>query len=125
VIGLRRVNEGIAGRLYHLQGADDLAERLKVRTNLKQQLDECRHRYTEPPATPPENHKVTPLDKKRAGGRSNISDEIKQQLTALEVPLNSTLTKTIKSASEEIVLNAIEAFKEAMVTDNIEKPEHG
>jgi len=30
VIGLRRVNEGIAGRLYHLQGADDLAERLKV-----------------------------------------------------------------------------------------------
>jgi len=43
VIGLRRVNEGIAGRLYHLQGADDLAERLKVRTNLKQQLDECRH----------------------------------------------------------------------------------
>jgi len=44
----------------------------------------------EPPATPPENHKVTPLDKKRAGGRSNISDEIKQQLTALEVPLNST-----------------------------------
>jgi len=67
-------------------------------------------------------HKVTPLDKKRAGGRSNISDEIKQQLTALEVPLNSTLTKTIKSASEEIVLNAIEAFKEAMVTDNIEKP---
>jgi len=45
--------------------------------------------------------------------------------TALEVPLNSTLTKTIKSASEEIVLNAIEAFKEAMVTDNIEKLEHG
>jgi len=123
VIGLRRVNEGIAGRLYHLQGADDLAERLKVENeSLKQQLDECRHRYTEPPATPPENHKVTPLDKKRAGGRSNISDEIKQQLTALEVPLNSTLTKTIKSASEEIVLNAIEAFKEAMVTDNIEKP---
>jgi len=50
VIGLRRVNEGIAGRLYHLQGADDLAERLKVENeSLKQQLDECRHRYTEPP----------------------------------------------------------------------------
>jgi len=46
VIGLRRVNEGIAGRLYHLQGADDLAERLKVENeSLKQQLDECRHRY--------------------------------------------------------------------------------
>lgn len=64
---------------------------------------------------------VTPLNKKRAG-RLNISDEIKQQLTDLEVPLNSTLIKTIRAASVEIVLNAIEAFKEAMVTDNIEKP---
>jgi len=35
VIGLRRVNEGIAGRLYHLQGADDLAERLKVENESK------------------------------------------------------------------------------------------
>jgi len=47
---------------------------------------------------------------------------MKSSSSSVEVPLNSTLTKTIKSASEEIVLNAIEAFKEAMVTDNIEKP---
>ena len=119
---IRRINESLTGRLYQLQNASNLAERLRTENeSLKQQLDECRRHHTEPPVTPPENYKVTPLDKKRAG-RSNISDEIKQQLTNLEIPLNSTLAKTIKSASEEIVLNAIEAFKEAMVTDNIEKP---
>ena len=120
--GLRRANESLTGRLYQLQNSSDLAERLRTENeSLLQQLDECRRHHAEPPITPLENHKVTPLDKKRAR-RSNISDEIKQQLTDLEVPLNSTLTKTIKSASEEIVLNAIEAFKEAIVTDNIEKP---
>ncbi len=30
VISLRRVNEGLAGRVYHLQSADELAERLKA-----------------------------------------------------------------------------------------------
>lgn len=50
VEGLRRVNEGLAGRIYHLQGADDLAQRLKVENTqlksenaeLKQQLEEAR-----------------------------------------------------------------------------------
>ncbi|MBD2434208.1 MULTISPECIES: hypothetical protein [Fischerella] len=36
--------------------------------------------------------------------------------------MNATLTKAIKSSSEETVLNAIEAFKEAMAGSNIEKP---
>jgi hypothetical protein len=43
--GLRRINEGLAGRLYHLQGASDLAERFKVENvDLKQQLKECHQR---------------------------------------------------------------------------------
>ena len=41
--GLRRINEGLAGRVYHLQGADDLAQRLKTENaQLKQELEECR-----------------------------------------------------------------------------------
>lgn len=36
--------------------------------------------------------------------------------------LNQTLKKTINSASEETVLNAIEAYKEALVTGKIERP---
>nr|WP_231510503.1 DUF6262 family protein [Fischerella sp. PCC 9605] len=129
ITGLRRVNEGIAGRLYHLQGADDLAERLKIEnaqlksenTELKRQLEEARLSHVNSPVTLPENSKVTSLDKKRTG-RSEVSDKIKQQLDLLGIKLNATLTKTIKSASEETVLNAIEAFKEAMAGSNIEKP---
>lgn len=129
VEGLRRVNEGLAGRVYHLQGADDLAQRLKVENTqlksenaeLKQQLEEARISQVNLPVTLPENSKVASLDKTRAG-RSNLSDNVKQQLDLIGIKLNATLTKTIKSASEETVLNAIEAFKEAMASSNIEKP---
>ncbi len=65
--------------------------------------------------------KVTPLDKKRTE-RLDINDKIKQQLAALGIPLNSTLTKTVKSASVEIVLGAIEALTEAMDNGNIQRP---
>lgn len=63
--GLRRINEGLAGRVYHLQGADDLAERFKVENaELKKQLDECRSQT--PSALPQDDPKVTSIDKKRS-----------------------------------------------------------
>lgn len=67
--------------------------------------------------------KITSLaDKKSA--RSAVSDKIKVQLAELKIRLNSTLTERIKiAASEEVVLSAIEALKEAMANENIEKPE--
>ncbi|GAB1541894.1 hypothetical protein NUACC21_45670 [Scytonema sp. NUACC21] len=68
-----------------------------------------------------DNLKVASLDKKRAA-KPDISDNIKQQLDLLEIKLNATLTKTIKSASEETVLNTILAFKEAMASSNLEEP---
>lgn len=65
--------------------------------------------------------KVTPLADKRAIP-SMISDKIKAQLAELKISLNSTLSKTIKFASEELVISAIEALKEAMVSGNVENP---
>lgn len=62
------------------------------------------------------------LDKKRTQRSSVISDKIKSELAQLSIPLNSTLTKTIKSASVEIVESAIEALKEASKSGVIEKP---
>jgi integrase len=59
---------------------------------------------------------------KKKAGRSDISSKVKQQLDLVEIKLNPTLTKVIKSAEEQTVLNAIEAFKEAMASSNIEKP---
>ena len=127
--GLRRVNEGIAGRLYHLQGADDLGERLKSEnaqlkrenSELKRQLEESHFSQTNLAVASADDSKVALLDKKRAG-RLDISDKVKQQLDELEIKLNSTLTKTIKSAAEDTVLNAIKAFREVVASSNIEKP---
>ena len=65
--------------------------------------------------------KVTSLTDKRVV-QSVVSDNIKAQLAELKISLNSTLTKTIKSASEELVLNAIEALKEAMANGGVPRP---
>lgn len=121
VTGLRRVNEGIAGRLYHLQGADDLAERLKVEnTELKQQLEEC-HRYHISPPPPQDDPKVTSIEKKRSK-KSGGSDNIKSELDALKIKMNSTLSKLIGQAPEGIVLKAIDALKEALVNTKVRSP---
>lgn len=129
ITGLRRVNEGIAGRLYYLQGADDLAERIKVEnTQLKLDNSELRRQLAENTlllinSSVPEldNLKITSLAKKQAA-RSDISDKIKQQLDELGIKLNPTLVKLIKSVEEDTVLKAMEAFQEAIVSSNIEKP---
>ena len=120
--GLRRINEGLTGRLYQLQGASELAERLKAENaDIKQQLEECRQQVQPTTILPVATSKVTSLEKKRTE-RSNISEQVKQQLDSLGIQLNSTLTKALLSVSSETVLDAIEAFKEALTDHNIEKP---
>lgn len=124
---LRRINESLTGRLYQLQEASNLAERLRSENELmKQQLDEFRRQQVEIPSNAIalanlQDLKVTSLDKKRTE-RSEVSDKIKLELNALGIKLNTTLTKTIKSASMALVLSAIEALKEAMASGNIERP---
>lgn len=53
----------------------------------------------------------------------NISDKIKLEIDQIEINLNATLAKTIKSASEEVVLLAIQALKEALECGNVRHPE--
>lgn len=84
-------------------------------------MEECRQQVQESTVVPIENPKVTSLEKKRAGS-SNISEQVKQQLESLGIQLNSTLIKAIKAASEEIVLSAIEALKEAISNGGVDKP---
>lgn len=64
--------------------------------------------------------KVTLLADKR-DVQSVVSDKIKAQLASLGISLNPTLTKTIKSAPEELVLGAIEALKEAIANRNVSR----
>lgn len=118
--GLRRINEGLAGRVYHLQGADDLAERFKVENaELKKQLDECR---SQTPSTPPQNDpKVTSIDKKRSK-KTGGSDSVKSELDALKIKISTTLSKLIEQVPEETVLKAINTLKEALSTTKVRNP---
>ncbi len=47
---------------------------------------------------------------------------IEQELEQLGIPLNSTLKKTLKAASEETVINAIEALKDQLSRQEIPNP---
>ncbi len=43
---LRRINEGLAGRVYHLQNVEELVERLKAEnTLLKEQMNESQNQF--------------------------------------------------------------------------------
>jgi tRNA nucleotidyltransferase/poly(A) polymerase len=119
--GLRRVNEGLAGRVYHLQGADELAQRLKAENaELKQQLEECR-RHSTPPTPPKDNLKVTSIEKKRTK-QTGGNDSIKSELDALKIKVNTTLSKLIEQVPEETVLKGIDALKEALSKAKVRNP---
>lgn len=61
------------------------------------------------------------INKKRQAKLSS-SDTIELKLDKLGISLNPTLTKTIKSANEEAVLAAIEAFKDQLTKQGIPNP---
>lgn len=118
---LRRINEGLAGRVYHLQGAEELAERLKTENaELRKQLDECR-RHTSPPPPPKDDPKVTSIEKKRFK-KTGGSDSIKSELDALKIKMNTTLSNLIGQVPEETVLKAIDTLKEALSTTKVRNP---
>jgi hypothetical protein len=49
-------------------------------------------------------------------------ESVEAQLTDLGIALNSTLIKTIAAASEQTVIDAIAALKEAMAVSEINRP---
>ena len=71
--------------------------------------------------TSSENAKVAFLEPKRQKTLT-VSNRIKSELAKVGVDLNTTLAETIKSTSEELVISAIEALKEAINTRAIERP---
>lgn len=121
--GLRDHIEVVQGIAMQVTDCKQQIEALMVENSkLKEQLSECCQRSeTQFTSTLSNDTKVTPLAKKRTE-RLDINDKIKQQLAGLGISLNSTLTKTIKSASVEIVLSAIKALTEAMDNGDIQRP---
>lgn len=109
---LRHKNEALAGQVYrvhHLQAQVerqqqtivDLQKRLKVT---------CEQNTTA---------KVTPISSQR---KAEVTDQIKAQLDKLDIPLNATLNKKIRAATEEIVLAAIAALKDQLQRGDIKNP---
>jgi hypothetical protein len=118
--GLRKVNEGMAGRLYQLQDMQVMVDRLKAENEeLKRQLSEQVEVPNPVYSTPASPSKVTPIGQSK---KVAISDAIKAELEQLNIPLNTTLTKRIKAATEERVLDAIAALKDQLTRGEITNP---
>ncbi|MGB5633265.1 MAG: DUF6262 family protein [Waterburya sp.] len=108
---LKRKCEALAGQVYRAHNLQAQVERLRAENeDLRAKLGEQEIAK-----------KVTPIDKKRKS-KSSISDKIQSDLDELGINLNPTLTKTIKAATEETVLAAIEALKDQLARKNIPNP---
>jgi Family of unknown function (DUF6262) len=131
----KKLNQGLAGRVYRVSELEGMLERQRKHIeDLETRLSHCMKGKQSSPASA--SAKVTSISEKRrstadgfpsAGNcdkkrRSQISDEIKSELEALEIELNPTLTKTIKAASPETVVGAIEALKDQLTRRDVPNP---
>jgi predicted RNase H-like nuclease (RuvC/YqgF family) len=106
---LKRKNEALAGQVYRVHYLQEQVERQQqivedLQSKLKsEQLDS----------------KVTLISTKR---KAPINEQIQSELDALDIGLNPTLIKTIKSTSESTVLAAIAALKDQLNKKDIPNP---
>ncbi len=125
---IRRVeaeNRGLREHIEVIQGiamqVTDLKQHIEVlkaeNAELKKQLEECHSR--QPGVPPTDNPKVTPIEKGKTRG---ITDRIKDELDRLGIKLNSTLTRIIKAADEQTVLDAIAALEKEIKTTEVGNP---
>jgi hypothetical protein len=106
---LKQKHEALAGQVYRVHYFQEQVERQEqiikdLQGKFKgEQLDS----------------KVTPISSKQ---KNTINEQIQSELNSLDISLNPTLTKTIKAATESIVLAAIEALKEQLSKKDIPNP---
>ena len=113
---LKRVNEGLAGRVYRISELEAMVERQR------KHIEELESRLNNPMVqgepSPIADSKVTPISR----GKSGVISRIKSELEFLGIKLNSTLTKKIKASTEERVLAAIEALKDQLNRGEVKNP---
>ena len=108
---LKRKCEALAGQVYRSHHLQAQIERLQEQNeNLKSKLGEQEIAK-----------KVTPISSKRKT-KSVASSDIQSELDSLGISLNPTLNKTLKAATEDTVLAAIEALKDQLTKQNIPNP---
>ncbi|BDA70004.1 hypothetical protein CAL7716_080090 [Calothrix sp. PCC 7716] len=112
---LKRKNEVLAGQVYRVHQLQEQIERQNSTIqDLEKQLNECKTFNTK--------SKVTPIKKKRYHNNKVTDEQIKSELTALNIQINSTLSKLIECTTKEIVLNAIDCLKGALATTKVKNP---
>jgi len=105
---LKRKCEALAGQVYRAHHLQAQIERLRTENeDLRAKLGQQEIAK-----------KVTPIDKKKKS-KLAISDKVQSELDELGIELNTTLTKTISSASESTILDAIEALKYQLTKQDI------
>lgn len=110
---LKHKNEALAGQVYRLHYLEAQVERQgETIERLEEALKQTRETSRQ--------EKVIPIAGRGAG--TGTGERVARELEAAGIQLNATLAKTIKAAEEETVLNAIQAYKEAIVVGNIERP---
>ena len=108
---LKRKCEALAGQVYRVHHLESQVERLQ------EQNEDLRDKLGEQEIA----KKVTPIDTKRKT-KSVTSESIQSELDELGISLNPTLSKTIKAATDETVLAAIEALKDQLSKQDIPNP---
>ena len=108
---LKRKCEALAGQVYRSHHLQAQIERLqKQNENLSSKLAEQEIAK-----------KVTPISSKRKT-KSVASSDVQSELDDLGIALNPTLNKTIKAATEDTVVAAIEALKDQLDKQDIPNP---
>jgi chromosome segregation ATPase len=121
VRGLRDHIEVVEGRAFEVPDLKQQVEGLRTENSkLREQLSHC---MTSKSACPRVESKsfVTPLSLKKAVCPI-ISNQLQSELELLGIKVNSTLAKLIEAESEEVVLMAINALKEAKASYEVLNP---
>ncbi len=118
---LSKQNEVAYGVALQVETLKQQVEGLRnENSKLREHLNDCiASREAEERAKP--NSKVKPLTDKRTAHPST-SDKLQSELSALGIRVNSTLSKLLSVAPEEVVLKAIAALKEALTTTEVRNP---
>jgi DNA repair exonuclease SbcCD ATPase subunit len=117
---VRKVNEGMAGKLYQLQDMQSMVERLKTENEeLRNQINELINPSDKIILNSPNLNNVTPINQM---SKLSVSETIKIELEQLNIHLNSTLIKRIKATTEEQVLAAIATLKDQLTRGEVTNP---
>lgn len=115
--GLRKVNESLAGRLYEANSSTQLVERLQVENNrLRAENQKLVSQLTQFDASVAARKAV---DIKQAKAPENLSNVVAQKLAYLKIKPNVALRNKLKDSSEDIVINALDAYEQAASSGKI------